>query len=149
MQSAKLLADQLGAAGNPIFNEELISSILNGLNSTFTHLITTYSFHTRANDISYQDFQDELLSHEMLLNQHQLQTLDHSTFALTGNRPNNSQMFKGKSPIQLKVPPRQGYGFSAPRPYHNQFNRGPQYNRNNFPGNNSSANQQYSRGPHT
>jgi hypothetical protein len=45
MQSAKLLVDQLGAAGNPIFDEELISFFLNGLNSTFTHFITTYSFH--------------------------------------------------------------------------------------------------------
>jgi hypothetical protein len=72
MQSAKLLADQLGATGNHISDEELISSSLNGLNSTFTHFITTYSFHTRANDISYEDFQDELLSHEMWLNQHQL-----------------------------------------------------------------------------
>jgi hypothetical protein len=67
MQSAKLLADQLGATGNHISDEELISFILNGLNSTFTHFITTYSFHTQANDISYEDFQDELLSHEMLL----------------------------------------------------------------------------------
>jgi hypothetical protein len=56
MQSAKLLADQLGAVGNPISDEELISSILNGLNSTFKHFITTYSFHTSANDISYEDF---------------------------------------------------------------------------------------------
>jgi hypothetical protein len=141
MQSAKLLADQLGAIGNHISDEELISSTLNGLNSTFTHFITTYSFHTRANDISYEDFQDELLSHEMLLNQHQLQTPDHSTFALIANRPNNSQMFRGKSPMQPKFPPRQWYGFLAPRPYHNQFNRRPQYNRNNFQFNNSSANQ--------
>jgi hypothetical protein len=63
----KKLADQLGAAGNPIPKEEIISSILNGLNSSFTHFITTYSFHTRANEISFEDFQDELLNHEMLL----------------------------------------------------------------------------------
>jgi hypothetical protein len=56
MQAAKHIADQLGAAGNPISDEELISSVLNGLNPNFTHFITTYSFHTRANDISYEDF---------------------------------------------------------------------------------------------
>jgi hypothetical protein len=72
-----------------------------------------------------------------MLNQHPLQTPNHSTFALAARRPNNSQMFRGKSPMQPKFPPRhysprQGYGFSALRPYHNQFNRGPQYNRNNF-----------------
>ncbi|XP_059458361.1 uncharacterized protein LOC132187954 [Corylus avellana] len=73
MQSAKVLEDQLNAVGNPIPDEELISSILNGLNPSFTHFITTYSFHTRANEISFEDFQDELLSHEMLLKQQQQQ----------------------------------------------------------------------------
>jgi hypothetical protein len=87
MQFAKLLADQLGAACNPIIDEDLLSSILNGLNPSFTHLITTYSFHTRANEISYEDFQDELLSHEMLLNQQQRKTSYRSTFALTVNKP--------------------------------------------------------------
>jgi hypothetical protein len=87
LQAAKNIANQLGAAGNPISDEELISSILNGLNPNFTHFITTYSFHTRANEISYEDFQDELISHEMLLNQHQNHTLDQFTFALTANRP--------------------------------------------------------------
>jgi hypothetical protein len=68
MQSAKLLVDQLGATGNPITDDELISFTLNGLNSSFTHFITTYSFHTRANGINFEYFQDKLLSHEMLLN---------------------------------------------------------------------------------
>jgi hypothetical protein len=66
LQSAKFLADQLNAAGNPIPEEE-ITSILYGLNSSFTHFITTYSFHTRTNEISLEDFQDELLSHELML----------------------------------------------------------------------------------
>ena len=56
VQSAKTLANQLGAAGNPILDEEIISLILHGLNSSFTHFITTYSFHTRANGISLDDF---------------------------------------------------------------------------------------------
>jgi hypothetical protein len=46
LQSTKLLADQLDAAGNPISDEEVISSIINGLNPSFTSFITTYSFHT-------------------------------------------------------------------------------------------------------
>jgi hypothetical protein len=70
----KTHCDQLGAAGNPISDEELISSILNGLNSNFTHFITTYSFHTKAKEFSYEDFQDELITHEMLLSQHQNHT---------------------------------------------------------------------------
>jgi hypothetical protein len=56
MQSAKLIADQLNATSNPILDEEINSSILNGLNPPpFTHFITTYSFHTRANEISFED----------------------------------------------------------------------------------------------
>jgi hypothetical protein len=69
MQYAKILADQLNAAGNPIPDEELIIAILNGLNPSFTHFITTYSFHTKVNEINFEDFQDKLLSHEMLINQ--------------------------------------------------------------------------------
>lgn len=69
MQSAKILVDQLNAAGNPIPDEELTTAILNGLNPSFTHFITTYSFHTRVNEINFEDFQDKLLSHEMLINQ--------------------------------------------------------------------------------
>jgi hypothetical protein len=104
MQSTKLIVDQLGATSNPISNEELISSILNGLNSNFTHFITTYSFHTRANEFSYEDFQDELISHEMLLNQHQNHTPDQSTFALTANRP--FQQSRGKPPMQNRFSPK-------------------------------------------
>jgi hypothetical protein len=127
MQAAKHIADQLGATGNPISDEELISSILNGLNPNFTHFITTYSFHTRANDISYEDFQDELITHEMLLNQHQQHTADQSTFALTANRP--FPQSRGQPPMQNRFSPRpysprQGFGYSTPRPYHQQFNRG-------------------------
>jgi hypothetical protein len=83
LQSAKLLADQLNVAGNPIPKEEIITLILHGLNSSFTHFITTYSFHTQTNEISFEDFQYELLSHKLMLNQQQQQATDHSTFALT------------------------------------------------------------------
>lgn len=46
-------------------------------------------------------------------------------------------------------PPRQGSGFLAPRPYHQQFNRGPppQYNRNHSPRNTAFSNHQYHKGP--
>jgi hypothetical protein len=44
----------------------------------------------------FDDFQDELLSHEMLLNQLQTKATDSSTFALVAQRPTNSQLSKGK-----------------------------------------------------
>jgi hypothetical protein len=153
MQAAKHIADQLVAAGNPISDEELISFILNGLNPNFTDFITTYSFHTRANEISYEDFQYELISHEMLLNQHQNHTPDQSTFALNANKP--FQQSRGRPPMQNRFSPRpysprQGFGYSAPRPYHQQFNRGinqyPRGSSSQYQGN-AFSNRQFPPGP--
>jgi hypothetical protein len=149
LQLAKHLADQLNAARNPIPEEEIITSILHGLNSLFTHFITTYSFHTRANEISFEDFQDELLSHELMLNQQQHQATDHSTFALTTQGPPQFQTFKGKTPLPTRFPqrkfsPRPSNGYSSPRPYSHQFSRGPpQYNRNYDRGYNRNSPQDY------
>jgi hypothetical protein len=98
LQTAKLLADQLATSSITIPDEELISFIFNGLNPPFTSFITTYSFATQENQISFDDFQDELLSHEMLLNQQQLKATDSSTFALVAHRSMNHQLSKGKAP---------------------------------------------------
>jgi transposase InsO family protein len=145
------LADQLVAAGTPILDEELISFILNGLNSPFTSFITTYSFAAREHQISFDDFQDELLSHEMLLNQQQTKATDSATFALTAQRPTNPQLSKGKGPMYPPARyaprpyhPRPSHGFSARPPYH-QYSRGPQpYNHHNH-GTQFSQQQQYSQ----
>lgn len=101
LQTAKLLANQLARSGIPIPDEELISFLFNGLNPPFTSFITrftTYSFATQENQISFDDFQDELLSHEMLLNQQQLKATDSSTFALVAHKSMNHQLSKGKAP---------------------------------------------------
>jgi hypothetical protein len=151
MQTAKILADQLSAAGNPIPDEEIISAILNGLQASFTHFITTYSFHTRVSEISFEDFQDELLNHEMLINQQQLQVPDHSTMALAAHKPQNSQFFRGRGSMHPRFPqrnfsPRSANGFSTPRPAFQQYNRGPpQYHRRPSQGY-SPFNQQYNHG---
>ena len=83
----------------------------------------------------------------MLLNQHQNHTPDQSTFALTANRP--FQQSQNRPPLPNRFsprpyPPRQGFGYSAPRPYHQQFNRGlhPQYHRNQYPRGSSSQYQE-------
>jgi hypothetical protein len=151
IQAVKNLADQLGVAGNPIPEEEIISSILNGLNSSFTHFITTYSFHTRVNEISFEDFQDELLNHEMLLQQHHTPIPDQSTFALTAYNPIPSQFSKGRPYMPSRFSPRnfsprQGNNFTSPRPFGRgppQYSRGfNQHQRGNF----SFPNQQYNKG---
>jgi hypothetical protein len=58
IQTAKILANQLNATGNPIPDKEIIYAILNGLHASFNHFITIYSFHTRVSDISFEDFQE-------------------------------------------------------------------------------------------
>jgi hypothetical protein len=119
------------------------------LNSSFTHFITTYSFHTRANEISFEDFQDELLSHELMLNQQQQQATDYSSFALTAQGPPQFQTFKGKTPLPNRFPqrifsPRPNNGYPSPKPYSHQFSRGPpQYNRNYDRGYNRNSPQGY------
>ena len=151
IQAVKNLADQLGAAGNPILEEKIISSILNGLNSSFTHFITTYSFHTRANEINFEDFQDELLNHEMLLQQHHTPVPNQSTFALIAHNPIPSQLSKGRPYLPSRFSPknffpRQDNNFTSPRPFGRgppQYNRGfNQHQRGNF----SFPNQQCNKG---
>jgi hypothetical protein len=157
--TAKSLADQLAAAGNPISDEELISYITNGLNSPFTSFITTYSFATRDTQISFDDFQDELLSHEMLLNQQQSKVTDSSAIALTAQRPTNPQVSKGKGPMYppsryapRNYSPRPNYG-SQPRPQYHQYsrgphhyNQGPQFSQQQYAQGHSQPTQAYSQG---
>jgi hypothetical protein len=82
IQSAKLYSDQLAAVGKPIPDDDLISFLLNGLNPTFNTFVTTVSLLTRERQLTLDDFQEELINHEMLLNQQQAFFADTSTFAL-------------------------------------------------------------------
>jgi hypothetical protein len=69
LQSSKSWADKLAAVGKPIEDDELITFIVSGLNPIYTSFITSFSFATRDKSLSFKDFHDELLNHEMLLNQ--------------------------------------------------------------------------------
>jgi len=89
IQAAKECADQLAAVGKPLPDEDLITYLTNGLNPTFNSFITTISILTRDKQFSFEDFQDELLNHEMLLRHQQVQTVDTSTFALFNQKPTN------------------------------------------------------------
>jgi hypothetical protein len=152
LQLAKQTADQLTAAGKPIDDEDLIAFIINGLNPSFTSFITTYSFATRESTLSFEDFQDQLLSHEMLLNQQQQEATDSSSFALTAQRPMVPQFSKGRAPQFSKFPSRNfnqrpANGYPTPRPQYQQYNRGPQqYNRDNSSFSNQQYRQQCSKG---
>jgi hypothetical protein len=89
LTEAKFLADQLSAVGKPVDDDDLISFIIGGLNSTFTQFITSYSFYTQEASMSFFDFRSELLNHKIILNRHA--PLNHapeaSSFALFTNRP--------------------------------------------------------------
>jgi len=82
IQTAKGCADQLAAAGKPIPDEDLITYLTNGLNSSFNSFITTISILSRDKQLTFEDFQEELLNHESLLNHQQVKAVDTSTFAL-------------------------------------------------------------------
>jgi hypothetical protein len=73
LQSTKLWSDQLAIVGKPIDNDDLISYVISGLNASYG-LITSLSFATRDHSISFDDFQAELLSHELFLENHQSST---------------------------------------------------------------------------
>jgi hypothetical protein len=69
LKNAKSWANQLAAIGKPIDDEDLISYIISGVNPSFIVFVTVFSMTSKDKDSSFLDFQDELLSHDMLLNQ--------------------------------------------------------------------------------
>jgi hypothetical protein len=75
--------------GKPIEDDDLISFIVSGLNPSFNSFITTFSFATRETSLNFEDFQELLLNHEMLLNQQHNTTLDASAIALYTHKPAN------------------------------------------------------------
>jgi hypothetical protein len=82
---AKSWADQLNAMGKPVDEDDLISYLMSGLNSSYIRFITTYNIINRDSTASFDDFQMDLLNHEMLLGQHQQQQsspTDSGNFAL-------------------------------------------------------------------
>jgi hypothetical protein len=65
------LADQLSTAGKPVEDDDLISYVIGGLNPTFNTFVTIHSFTTQDRELTFVDFQSELLNHEMLLENQQ------------------------------------------------------------------------------
>jgi hypothetical protein len=98
----------------------LINSIISGLNPTFNSFVTSISIATKDNPLSFLEFRDELLNHEMLLNQQQqAANTETQNFALFmqrhGGGPSRPPMQsfhnynrKGKAPLLSRFPPRTG-----------------------------------------
>jgi len=85
----------LAAASKPMPDEDLITYLMNGLNPTFNSFITIISIITRDNTLSLEDFQEEFLNHETLLNHQQSKETDTSSFALF-NHKSNTHTFSPK-----------------------------------------------------
>jgi hypothetical protein len=71
LKNAQSWSNQLAAIGKPIDDEDLISYTTSGLNPSFNAFFIVFSMTSKEKASSFSDFQDELLSHEMLLNQQQ------------------------------------------------------------------------------
>jgi hypothetical protein len=56
--------------GKPLVDDDLISYVINGLNHVYAPFVTSLSFATRDHAITFDEFQSELLCHEIFLNQH-------------------------------------------------------------------------------
>jgi hypothetical protein len=83
LRSAKAIADQLAAIQKPVDNEDLISYIISGLNPMFNTFVIVFTVTTR-DKTPFAEFQDELLNHEVILNQQQ-SAYDISKFAFYTN----------------------------------------------------------------
>jgi hypothetical protein len=93
LAQAKSWSDLLTAARKPVEDDDLISYILGGLNSSYTAFITSFNFATRDSTISFEDFQAKLLNHEILLRNHQQQqhsSIESGNFALYTQKPKSS-----------------------------------------------------------
>lgn len=62
-----LLAEQLAAVGKLIDDDDLIFYITSGLNQVFNSFNTSISLASHNNSISFDAFQAELFSYELLL----------------------------------------------------------------------------------
>lgn len=84
MEEAKNLVDQLAIGGKATNDQDLISFLLGGLRPVFTPFITSFNFACRDKDLSFDDFQTELLSFETLIDAQNNSAFEqHYAFAIT------------------------------------------------------------------
>jgi hypothetical protein len=72
LNQAKTWADELSAVGKLVEDDDLISYAINGINPIYNSFVIAFTLRDR--ETTFHDFQSELLSHEILL-QNQQQTL--------------------------------------------------------------------------
>jgi hypothetical protein len=109
---AKELGDELTAVKKPVEDDDLISFVVSGLNPLFNTFVTVHSFIARTTEMTFADFQSELLNHEMLLEnqQHKTATPETGSFALYTNKQSSSNFshsnFNSSNFRKPRFPPR-------------------------------------------
>jgi hypothetical protein len=118
LSETKSYSDLLAAAGQPVEDEDLISYILGGLNPAYITFITLFNFTTRTTSMTFEEFQTELLNHEILLGNHQqLQqpSTELGNFALYSQKPKSStENFQRGRPAAY---PKNSHPSAPPRNY--------------------------------
>ena len=113
LEEAKFLSDLLTAVGKKVDDQDLISYLISGLQTTFTPFITTFNMMTGEKEFTLHDFQAELLSFESLLDPQPRQAPDtHFAFGAT----------KQKFSTAMKKPKPQT-SFAEPQQYDNPYGR--------------------------
>ena len=87
IENAKNLADQLATAGKPVDDQDFISFLLGGLQSSYTPFVTSFNFASRDTNFTFKHFQVELLGYENLLDVHQfVPGMDSTHFAFVAKK---------------------------------------------------------------
>jgi hypothetical protein len=96
----------------PVEDDDLISFVVSGLNPLFNTFVTVHSFTTCTTEMTFANFQLELLNHEMLLEnqQHKTATPETGSFALYTNKQSPSNFshsnFNSANFRKPRFPPR-------------------------------------------
>jgi hypothetical protein len=120
LNQAKSWVDQLAVVGKLVDDDDLISFIISGLNPLYHSFIVAFSLAICSCEMSFLDFQSELLSHEILIENQNHQTVTHEApaFALYSNRTGNSD--NKQQPTRF---PTHSQGFT--RPHNAQYSKPP------------------------
>ena len=127
LENAKNLADQLAAAGKPIDDQDLISFLLGGLQSSYTPFVTSFNFVSHDTDFTFEEFQAELLGYENLLDVNQsVPGMDSNHFAFSANKSKAPTYVKKKGP-PLNPTKMQNVGSSNYQPHQQTISTSPQH----------------------
>jgi hypothetical protein len=89
IETAKQFSAQLAVVGQPVTDNALISYVIGGLHASFNPVVTSLSMASWYKSLTFIEFQDELLSYELLLDsQIASNTANTHQFAMSSSKPN-------------------------------------------------------------